>query len=520
MAESRAKLRACCALLLAGAAPALAVELSPREREGKRIFLSGESPSGAPVTARLGRGGDALPASALPCASCHGEDALGRTEGGARAPSITWSELSKPYGHVHPGGRKHPPFDPRSFARAVAAGVDPAGAALDGAMPRYDFSQRDLASLVAYLRRVAEDLDPGISAAELRVGTVLPASGPGAGAGREMRAAMEARLAALNAAGGLHGRRLRLEVAEYDAAGGAGAALAAARDLVLGGRVLALVGGLFPAAEREIFALADEARIPLVGPFTLHASAAGASPWVFHLLAGIGEQAHVLVDFAAERLGTARPRAAVVHVGEGRLGDAARAARARLEERAFRDVELVSLGSAPGTAEVAARLAREGVEVVVFLGGDAELSALTAAANARGWRPQLLLPGGLAPRAAIGAPRSLDGRVFLAYPTLPSDERPGARRWQAREAGAAALQAEAAVALLAEGLRRAGRAVGRKALVASLEGLWQLDVGLVPPLTYGPSRRVGALGAHVVAADVAARAFRPLGGFRSLETAR
>jgi hypothetical protein len=36
-------------------------------------------------------------------------------------------------------------------------------------------------------------------------------------------------------------------------------------------------------------------------------------------------------------------------------------------------------------------------------------------------------------------------------------------------------------------------------------------------VTYGPRRRIGALGAHVVAADLERRRFTPEGPFRTLE---
>ncbi|HEY6099302.1 MAG TPA: hypothetical protein VIW03_07720 [Anaeromyxobacter sp.] len=81
----------------------------------------------------------------MPCGSCHGEDGLGRAEGGTKPSSITWSELTKAYGHLH-GGRKHGPFDARSLGRAVTDGLDPAGNALDTAMPLYAMTPSDLSA--------------------------------------------------------------------------------------------------------------------------------------------------------------------------------------------------------------------------------------------------------------------------------------------------------------------------------------------------------------------------------------
>jgi hypothetical protein len=135
-------------------------------------------------------------------------------------------------------------------------------------------------------------------------------------------------------------------------------------------------------------------------------------------------------------------------------------------------------------------------------------------------------PGSLVARAASEAPASFAGRVLLAYPAAPASARPealealdGLRRRATlpdRHRPAVAAASTAAT-LLAEGLRRAGRAISRERLVDSLEGLFRFDPGLVPPLTFGRARRVGALGGYVVAVDPGRRAFMPVTGWIALD---
>jgi len=48
-------------------------------------------------------------------------------------------------------------------------------------------------------------------------------------------------------------------------------------------------------------------------------------------------------------------------------------------------------------------------------------------------------------------------------------------------------------------LQRSGRDLTRAKFVAELAALQDFDTGLVPPVSFGPSRRVGARGAHIVA---------------------
>jgi hypothetical protein len=110
--------------------------------------------------------------------------------------------------------------------------------------------------------------------------------------------------------------------------------------------------------------------------------------------------------------------------------------------------------------------------------------------------------------------------VFLGYPTLPRDVTPGGRegftglsfRHALPQAHLATqLASYAAAELLVAGLEGCGRDLTRACLVARLEDLQGFDTGVAPPLRYGPGRRIGALGAHVVVVDLKAKQYRPVG---------
>src|SRR5215218_5144611 len=149
--------------------------LSPQERRGKAIYMRGESPSGKEITAMVGELD--VPASTMTCAGCHGVRGEGNTEGGVTAGNLTWSNLVKPYGHTHPSGRKHGAFDEELFIRSVVQGLDPAGNEMLVAMPRFQMSPEDMADLIAYLKRIEADRDPGLTDTAIRVGTILPQHG-------------------------------------------------------------------------------------------------------------------------------------------------------------------------------------------------------------------------------------------------------------------------------------------------------------------------------------------------------
>jgi hypothetical protein len=129
------------------------------------------------------------------------------------------------------------------------------------------------------------------------------------------------------------------------------------------------------------------------------------------------------------------------------------------------------------------------------------------------------------PRPLFEAPPAFDHRLFLAYPTLGSDISAAGRDEYGNLARTLALPPDhlqgqiaafAAAKLLVEGLRGAGRDLSRVALVDALEAFYGYETGLTPPLSYGPNRRIGARGAHVVAVDLVKKSYDPVGGWHEL----
>lgn len=147
-------------LLAAGLPPSTAAaELTPEEERGQVIYVKGESRSGAEIVALMGEMRTEVPAAVVPCVSCHGADGHGLAEAEVHPPDLIWAGLTEP--HEHPGGRRHPPYDEELLKRAITKGIDPAGNRLHLAMPRYRLTLRDTADLIAYIRRLGEDPDPG-----------------------------------------------------------------------------------------------------------------------------------------------------------------------------------------------------------------------------------------------------------------------------------------------------------------------------------------------------------------------
>lgn len=118
-----------------------------RKREfssnGERIYYTGINSGGEVIRNSHGMKG-------VGCAMCHGADARGMRMMMAE-PSLRWEILVDPKGHIHPDGRRHPPFTEASFKVCVLTGVDPAGNPLSTMMPRWQISNEDLDDLIGYL---------------------------------------------------------------------------------------------------------------------------------------------------------------------------------------------------------------------------------------------------------------------------------------------------------------------------------------------------------------------------------
>jgi hypothetical protein len=69
--------------------------------------------------------------------------------------------------------RTRPPYDDDALARAIRAGVNPDGYVFQYLMPRYELSEADMQSLVAYLRTLSAQPSPGVDATVAHFATVV-----------------------------------------------------------------------------------------------------------------------------------------------------------------------------------------------------------------------------------------------------------------------------------------------------------------------------------------------------------
>lgn len=161
----------------------LALPATADER-GAAIFLRGEG-----IAAVLSGSGLTLPVGAVSCGNCHGTDGRGTglSEGGARAPAITWAALSA-------ATALRPAYDRDTLRLALVEGVAADGRYLSREMPLFHLSDADFLALADYLDRLDADQTRGITPTAIKL--AVPPDQP---------ALVEA-LARFNAKGGAWGR--------------------------------------------------------------------------------------------------------------------------------------------------------------------------------------------------------------------------------------------------------------------------------------------------------------------------
>lgn len=184
------------ALILTSLSSSAALAQTPGDPAlGERLYRTGLGADGQPVTA-ITQGDVRIAGDQLTCVSCHRPSGMGTSEGGTYVPPITANHLfaareanralrnerfKEMYKEVQTErfyqdvrkARLRPAYTPETLARALREGLDPAGRALNPAMPRYELSDADAADIAAYLATLSKGDDPGVEPDTVHFATIV-----------------------------------------------------------------------------------------------------------------------------------------------------------------------------------------------------------------------------------------------------------------------------------------------------------------------------------------------------------
>ena len=495
--------------------------LNAQEQRGKQIYLKGET-EGGEIIALLGGGELELPASSFPCSNCHGLKGEGSKEGGIEPSPVTWASLSAPY-QSRLTRNDRVAYNDLSLARSISDRLDSSGHRLHPGMPRYKMTAPQMASLVAYLKKIGSDADadPGLSDDAIKLGAALPMSGSLARVGEDINAALAACFADVNSKGGIYGRRIDLLV--EDSKGDAAGTAEATRKLVEQREVFALLGSFEPQGSDATNEFLSRNEVTLIGPVTLSPRLPVVpNRYVFYLLPSFGEQARSLVDFIAseETRPKGRPasRIAVVYSNGDFDQDALAGLRSQLRLYSMQVVsEQRYEGHAFAAAAMVTALVAKKPDYVFFFGGAADITSFATEMVRAKLDAGVLSSAVMLGRGAFTLPPAIAQRTYLTYPvSLPSQADFADFLAVMKKAGvnlrSPAFQsvAYAAARIFVEAAKNADRQLSRAALINSLERLQGFQTGVIGPVTFGPNRRVGAEGSYIVGIDLSRKAYSTL----------
>jgi ABC-type branched-subunit amino acid transport system substrate-binding protein len=495
--------------------------LTSQEIRGKQIYLQGTSPSGKDILAYVGDASLEVPGNVMACANCHGIAGQGKIEGGINPSNLTWEALTKPYGVTHVNGRKHPAYTPRALELAITRGLDPAGNKLLYTMPRYQISKQDLDDLVVYLKRLGTDVDPGVTETKIVIGMPFPTAGPIGELSLATRDVMAAVFAEVNAQGGVYSRQLELKSMAVDTKA---ITRADVEKLIKDEQVFALAGAMIAGVENEIVPLLADQQVPLIGPLTLDPKiGTPLNRQVFYVLSGAATQSRALIGFMVKKPDAKPLTFAVVHTGGDLAASVIEAVKDEGQKQKLTAPQVVEYATGSfAAAETISRLRQANVNGVFYLGSASDLLLLMKEAANVNWFPQIFVQSGNASQTLFDAPAGFEGKVFCTFPTAPADQTDeaikefgalGQKYKLPQKHLAAQVSAYSSAKILVEALKRVGKDLSRERLIQALEGFYNYQTGLTPPITYGPNRRIGASGAYVVMFDLKEKKFVPVSGW-------
>ena len=340
-----------------------------------------------------------------------------------------------------------------------------------------------LAAAIALLLSVPVLAEPGVSDKEVLLGQSVALSGPAKELGSEMRSGALLYFEQVNASGGVHGRRIRLQTLDdgYEPE----RTTANTRKLIEEEKVLALFGYVGTPTSLAALPLFTEAKVPFVGAFTgAQALREPFNRYVFNVRASYFDETEKIV----EQLTTTGIKQIAVFYQNDAYGKAGLAGVERAMTK--RGLKIAATATVErNTADVAkavATLSATRPDAIVMVSAYTSVAAFVKGMKKAGSAAQFHNVSfvGSRPLAAALGDEGVGVAIAQVVPFPWSGTLPVTREYQAQARAAGArdlsfteLEGYIAARVLVEGLKRAGRELTRERLVTALESLSRTDIG-------------------------------------------
>jgi len=408
--------------------------------------------------------------------------------------------------------KTHPPPPRRSSPTSIViASVALSAAAVAGALlwrshqESVALDQKQAAIQAARLAEARRPRVPGVTPAEILFGMSAPFSGPAKELGRGMKTGIDIAFAAVNEAGGVNGRKLRLIALDdgYEPE----RTRSVMKDLAEARGVFGFIGNVgTPTAEVAVpFTL--EKKMLFFGPFTGAGLLRRDPPdrYVFNYRASYAEETAATVKYLVDVRRISPDEIAVFAQQDG-YGDAGFNGVAKMLRRYKRNPErTLRVGYKRNTSDVAEAVytllkSRRPVRAVVMVATYKAAAKFIEKVKAE--RPDILFSNvsfvgsqALADELLTYGGKVAQGVMVSQVVPLPQSNSTAVLRYQellpkyslGEKPDFVSLEGYLAASLLVEGLKRAGRDFTTESLIDALEAMRGIDLGVGATMGFGMS---------------------------------
>lgn len=344
----------------------------------------------------------------------------------------------------------------------------------------------------------------GVTDSEILIGSSLPLTGAVSAVGQQTKAGIEACFNAVNSAGGIHGRKLRLIA--YDDSYDPVPCVRNTQKLIDEDHVFALSSYVGTPTSVKAMRVSQSRGVPVVGLYT----GAGVlrkpvNPYTFHVRASYAAEVEAIVAAFVEKCGVRK--IAIFYQYDAFGYSVKTATEAALEKRSL---DFVALGTYErGSQDVdkaVASIASAAPDAVIMVGTYAPLAKFVRACKAAGLKRTLFhtvcFVGPEAFAADLGA-ESANCFVTQVMPPHSDVSNPAVQSYVQALAASGTTPAfpgfEAFInaRVLAEGLKRAGRELTREKLIHALESIDSGSTTVEMNVGFGPGDHDGLTEAFI-----------------------
>ena len=380
--------------------------------------------------------------------------------------------------------------------------------------------------MVIFLMLVAVTVfaeERGVTENSIKIGASLDMTGPTAFVGKALSDGMNVYFSAVNAEGGIHGRKIGPQIIE-DHGYNPSRAVASVAKLNDRDQIFAIVGGQGTAPAMAMIPALKRAGLPMVGIGSFSRKLARPpKKLVFQLLTLYEDQMRMGLDYVVKDMGVKNPKIGMIYQDDDFGKDCLDGLKRQAKMYGIPIVATVSYkrGTVDFNSQVG-RMMQAGVEYCFLATIYRETAAVTKTAVKLGWKPTFVINSAATDRITLKlSGEAAEGVVGVLCGELMSSQRPGYKTYLARtkQYGKAKPGFYHSVGYLfaevfGEGLRLTGRDLTREKFLKAMDTMKDFNTGVGPNISFGPDLRAGAHSAFIVKAKAKEMRFEKLSDWR------